>query len=76
LSSFISSPVWGAIISVAGAALVGLVAMLSRVLGKVSRIEEKMGELASDVSDIKQDRNIMRWSDIARDRRRHRRHGF
>lgn len=76
MSSFISSPVWGAIISVVGAATVGLVAMLSRVLGKVSRIEEKLGEVASDVNEIKADRNIVRWSDVARDRRRRKRYGF
>ena len=76
MSAFFSSPVWGAIISVTGAALVGLIAMISRVLGKVNRIEEKIGELASDVNDIKADRNIVRWSDIARDRRRRKRYGF
>lgn len=70
MSSFASSPVWGAIISVAGAALVGLIAMISRVLGKVNRIEERIGEVAQDVTDLKNDRNIVRWSDIAQRRRK------
>lgn len=70
MSSFVSSPVWGAVISVAGAALVGLIAMISRVLGKVNRIEERMGEIAQDVTEIKNDRNIVRWSDLAQRRRR------
>lgn len=73
MSAFFSSPVWGAIISVTGAALVGLIAMISRMLGKISKVEEKMGEIAQDVTDIKNDRNIVRWSDIAHTRARRRR---
>lgn len=76
MSAFFSSPVWGAIISVAGAALVGLIAMISRMLGKVNRIEEKMTEIAQDVTDMKNDKNIVRWSDLAHTRRGGRRRVF
>lgn len=73
MSSFMNSPGWSAIIGVAGTAVTGLVVMLARVLGKVSRIEDKMEEIAQDVSDIKSDTNIVRWSELARHGQRGRR---
>lgn len=73
MSGFLNSPGWSAIIGVVGSATTGLIVMLARVLGKVSRIEDKMGEIAQDVSDIKSDTNIVRWSELARHGQRGRR---
>lgn len=76
MTTFLSSPVWASIISVAGAALVGLVTMMYRVLGKVSRIEDKVDGVVADVNEIKSDQNIVRWSDLAQNRGRRKRNGF
>lgn len=76
MATFLSSPVWASIISVAGAALVGLVTMMYRVLGKVSRIEDKVDGVVADVNEIKSDQNIVRWSDLAQNRGRRKRNGF
>lgn len=74
MAAFIASPVWGAIITVFGAAVVALVGFIWRLLVKVDQIGSKVDAVAADVVEIKEDKNIMRWSDIGGGsfRRRHR----
>jgi hypothetical protein len=38
-------------------------------MNKVAEVSEKASEIAEDVAEIKNDRNIVRWSDIARIKR-------
>lgn len=70
MSTLVNSPFWGAMAGVASSSFASTVVMIFRVLGKVSRIEDKMNDIAQDVTDIKTDTNIVRWSDVARQSRR------
>lgn len=76
VTSFINSPVWASVVSIAGAVLISLVGVMTRILGKVNSMDDKLKEIANDVNEIRNDKNIVRWSDIAWTRRLGRgRHG-
>lgn len=76
MSQFVSSPVWGAVITVMGAVMTGIVTLVVRILGKLSSIEDQVKAVAQDVAEIRSDSNIVRWSDVARTKIRRGRGGI
>lgn len=76
MSSFIGSPVWGAILTVGGTALLAVFGLIWRLSSKVDRLGDKLEELGKDILDQRNDRNIIRWSDLQRSRLRRRRNDF
>jgi hypothetical protein len=72
MSSFISSPVWGAVIAIVGAALTGVVSLMFRMLSQISKISDKVDAVAEDVTELKNDDDIVRWSDLGRSKLRRR----
>lgn len=76
MSGFVSSPVWGAIIAIAGTVTIAIVGMFARLISKVNAISSKMDSIAEDVTEIKEDKDVMRWSDLGRRKIRRRRSDF
>jgi len=76
MDTFINSPVWGAIITVSGTALVGVSTLIIRLMAKMNQISDKVDTIAEDVAEIKNDDNIVRWSDLNRSDRRRRKNGL
>lgn len=74
MQSFTSSPVWGAIIAIAGGAASSIAVLIGRLVSKVSRIEDKVDGIVEDVTEIKSDQDLVRWSDVAKGKMRKRRH--
>lgn len=73
MSAFIDSPVWGAVISVVGTALSGIVVLIARLMSKVNKIEGAIEEIAKDIGELKDDKDIMRWSEVGREKVRRKR---
>ena len=70
VSSFVGSPVWGAVITVVGTIALSIFALIARLIGKVNRVSDKMDGIASDIEEIKNDKDTVRWSELARRRGR------
>lgn len=54
----------------------GLIAMMARLIVKVNHLGDKIDGIATDVQEIREDKDTVRWSDLARRKRRGRRDGF
>jgi len=70
MSSFVGSPVWGAVITIVGTMALGIITMMARLISKVNTIDSKVNAIAEDVTEIKADQDVVRWSEIARRRRK------
>lgn len=66
MSTFAGSPVWASVITIVGTMVFGLVTMMFRLIGKVNTIGNKVDSIAEDIVEIKDDADIMRYSDVAR----------
>lgn len=75
MSDFFSSPVWATILGLIGTGIGALIAMVAKLHTKINANTDAIGEIRQDIVDIKTDKNIMRWSDIASARFRRRRNG-
>lgn len=64
MSDFWQSPVFAAIVTVVGGALLSLITMVAKLNTKQNELTTMVANIAQDVTDIKNDKNIMRWSDI------------
>jgi len=64
MSAFLASPVWAAIITVAGTAILAIFGLIWRVLSRVDRLSSVVEELGKDISEMRSDQNLVRWSDI------------
>lgn len=76
MSTFIESPVWGAIITVAGSAALAVLGMMWRLMVKVDRLSDAIADVRSDIAEIKTDANVMRYSDMRTPQSRRKGHGF
>jgi hypothetical protein len=76
MTAFLASPVWATVIGVVGTAVVGMFGMIWRMSSRVDRISDTVQAIATDVTEIKADPNVVRWSDIAPMRFRRRYRGF
>lgn len=73
MSAFLASPVWGAVITVAGTAVIAIFGLIWRLTTKVDHLSDVVTELGKDIADMKSDANIVRWSDLRLTRARRRR---
>ena len=76
MAAFLASPVWGAIIGILGSMLMAIFAMVWRMSTKLSGLSDDVGDLKTDIAEIKKDPNVMRWSDMHMGAWRRRRRGF
>ena len=76
MSSFVGSPVWGAIITIVGTVVLSLFGLMARLIGKVNRLGDRVEDIATDVREMKEDKDTVRWSELARRRKAGRRSGF
>lgn len=65
MSTFEGSPVWASIITIVGTMVFGLITMMFRLIGKVNTIGNKVDSIAEDIVEMKDDADVMRYSDIA-----------
>ena len=64
MNAFLSSPVWATVLAVAGSAVTALIALAMRLNSKMDIMADAIKDIQQDVTDIKNDKNIVRWSDI------------
>lgn len=76
MSAFLASPVWGAILTIGGTAILAVFGLIWRLSSKVDRIADKVDELGKDIVDLRQDSNLIRWSDLRAPRLKRRRREF
>lgn len=76
MRSFIDSPVWASLISVAGAAIAGLIGMMTHLTRRVSKAHIKLDAIIKDMRMMKADKDIVRWSQLQTRRKWRRRNGF
>jgi hypothetical protein len=76
VSDFLASPVWGAVIALLGSLLTAIFALVWRVSSKVSSLTDDIGDLKADMKELKDDPNVIRWSDMGWNIIRRRRRGF
>ena len=70
MTSFIDSPVWGAVVTVGGTGLLGLIGMMARLIRKVNKMDTKLDTLNRGLRDMRNDKDIVRWSDVRAKRKR------
>lgn len=74
MNSFFGSPVWATILGVVGTGLITLIKMMAGMHSKLNALSTAVTRIARDVTDIKKDKNIMRYSDPGNSRARKGRH--
>lgn len=65
MSAFLDSPVWASVVAIGGGAVSGLIVMVARVMIKVGQLTDDVSAIREDIQEIKDDKNTVRWSDIA-----------
>lgn len=64
--SVINSPVVVTLIGVAAAALVTMAAAAMRMVIKLAQMQTELAAIRQDISDLKTDPDVMRWSNYGR----------
>ena len=64
MSDFLNSPVWATILAIVGSGVGALIAMAAKLHTKMNGLTDAVKVIQEDITDIKNDKNIMRWSDL------------
>jgi hypothetical protein len=63
MHSLVDSPLFATLVTLVGAGIVGISGILIRLYMKVTTIDSAVKGIAEDVAEIKEDKDIVRYSD-------------
>lgn len=64
LTHLMQSPLADTLLSLGLTGVVGLITLIVKLSVRLSRMEGKLEEIGKDLSDIKEDKDVVRWSEI------------
>jgi aspartokinase len=65
-TQFWNQPIVVALVSIVGAAMITLIGAVFRMLNKLSKVDVQLTYLSQQITEMKSDADVMRWSNYGR----------